>query len=144
MASIYYDTVVSGSPTAAWDVLDRYTRSELHVFSGATDEREEFVSGSDERPDGHYRVVTDGEGNDVWELNVSTDAEHKRASYTVPGLFGATHHHASMQIIEEDGKTKLVWITDVLPDSFAEQLASFYDELWVDLVKAVESGSDNT
>ncbi|MGI5994885.1 hypothetical protein [Saccharomonospora viridis] len=62
-----------------------------------------------------------------------------RACYTVPGLFGADHHNAYMQIIPIDENTsQLIWVTDVLPDSFAEEFRSFCDGNFADIVKAVE------
>ncbi|WP_020108405.1 SRPBCC family protein [Nocardia sp. 348MFTsu5.1] len=129
MASIYKSADLSITPEQAWDFVDKFTRSEVHVFSGASAERQE----------GDYRVVTDLEGNEVWELGVAVDPEHRRATYTVPNLFGATFHAASMQIFEKDGPgCKLVWITDVLPNSFADEYGEFYVGLFDDLVNAIE------
>jgi hypothetical protein len=129
MASIYKTAKLSITPEQAWDFVDKFTRSEVHVFSGAASERQE----------GDYRVVTDLEGNEVWELGVAVDPEHRRAAYTVPNLFGATFHAASMQVLENDGDgCTIVWITDVLPDTFAEEYGEFYVGLFDDLVSSME------
>jgi len=129
MASIYKSAELSISAKDAWNFIDKYTRSEVHVFSNSQRERRE----------GDYRVVTDLEGKEFWELNVRVDPEHMRAAYTVPGLFGATFHAASMQIVDTGGPVcTLIWITDVLPDSFATELDKFYVDLFDELVSAVE------
>ncbi len=127
MASIYKSAELSISAKDAWNFIDKYTRSEVHVFSNSQRERRE----------GDYRVVTDLEGKEFWELNVRVDPEHMRAAYTVPGLFGATFHAASMQIVDTGGPVcTLIWITD--PDSFATELDKFYVDLFDELVSAVE------
>jgi hypothetical protein len=130
MATIYKSADLKTGVETAWDFIDKYTRSEVHVFANSASERQE----------GDYRVVTDLEGKEFWELNVGKDPEHRYASYTVPDLFGATFHAASMQVFENgtDG-CRLVWITDVLPDAFAEELGGFYDGLFKELVDAVEA-----
>jgi hypothetical protein len=129
MATIYKSAELSVSVKDAWDFVEKYTRSEAHVFSNSQSERRE----------GDYRVVTDLQGEEFWELNVGVDSEHMRAAYTVPGLFGATFHAASMQIVDTGGPgCVLIWITDVLPDSFATELDKFYVNLFDELVAAVE------
>jgi len=142
VASIYNSARLSIDAKEAWDFLDKYTRSEVHVFADSRAERLEHVTSQDatkERPAGSYRVVTHLEGEDFWELNVSVDPEHMRAAYTVPGLFGATFHAASMQVVDDGNPgCVLIWITDVLPDSFASDLGEYYVGLFDELVAAVE------
>lgn len=47
-----------------------------------------------------------------------------------------------MQVVPIDDYTsELVYITDVLPDSFADQFAEFYEANFHDLVEAVEAGT---
>ena len=141
MASIYKTAQLSINAKEAWDFIDKYTRSEVHVFANSQRERQEHIPADSPtgRPAGFYRVVTDLEGVDFWELNVGVDPEHMRAAYTVPGLFGATFHAASMQIVDTGAPgCTLIWITDVLPDSFAAELDRFYVDLFDELVAAVE------
>ncbi|ABW13871.1 conserved hypothetical protein [Parafrankia sp. EAN1pec] len=132
MATIYKTVDLDISSDAAWAFVEKFVRSEVHVFSNSASERQ----------DGNYRVVTDHEGAEFWELNVGIDAEHRYSSYTVPDLFGATFHAASMQILDNGGPgCRFVWITDVLPDSFAEDLRGFYDNLFAELVAAIKGSS---
>ena len=36
----------------------------------------------------------------------------------IDGPLGSTHHNASAQVLDEgDGRSRFVWVTDVLPDA---------------------------
>jgi len=128
MAGLYYRAPLSVTAEVAWDFLDRYTRGEVHVFSSCIAER----SVDD------YRVVTITDGTDVWEQNVTVDAERMRAVYRVPGLAGAEHHQAEMRIETDDaGAPHLVWVTDLLPHHLADLVRDTYDGLFAELHAAV-------
>ncbi|MER5754528.1 hypothetical protein [Streptomyces sp. NPDC002088] len=130
MGSIYRSSELAVSADVAWDFIERYTRSEVHVFSLCLAERQE----------GECRVVTLADGREICERNVTVDPVHRRATYTVPGLNGAEHHQAEMRI-EADlhARARLVWVTDYLPHEIAEERASSYDALFAELVVAVNS-----
>jgi hypothetical protein len=131
MATIYQTAELDVPADVAWEWLDRYTRSECHFFDACTDERQE----------GDYRVVTTIDGQEIWELNVAVDPAHRRASYTIPGLSGSTHHHASMQVFDDgDDTSTLVWVVDMVPDDVIDDEARRrYRELLDDMVKVVNS-----
>ncbi|MFF5216141.1 hypothetical protein [Micromonospora sp. NPDC000442] len=57
MAIIYHEAKLTVTADVGWDFLDRYTRSEVHVFSACTSERQED----------DYRVVTLADGTAVNE-----------------------------------------------------------------------------
>lgn len=47
-----------------------------------------------------------------------------------------------MQVVPIDDTTsELIYITDVLPDSFADQFAEIYEANFHDLAEAVEAGA---
>lgn len=132
MACIYLSARLNVSADDAWSVIERYTRSEVHIFSSMS------VA---ERREGDYRVVTTPDGGEVWELNVSIDPALRRAAYTIPGIPGAEHHHAVMQVLEgTDGVPILLWVTDIRPDPVAAAMAPMYQGLFEELKLAVESG----
>src|ERR1700730_8166763 len=89
MATIYRSATLSVSPDAAWDVLDRYTRSELHIFKNCASERQVD----------DYRVVVTLDGMELWERNITVDPQRRRAVYTVPGIPGAEHHQTETRIV---------------------------------------------
>ena len=133
MGCIYKSAPVSVTADQAWSVIERYTRSAVHVFAMSAGEHQE----------GDYRVVTMQDGSEVRELNVSIDPELRRSAYTIPGVPGAEHHHAVMQIVEGvDGTVTLTWVTDIRPDDIAAKMAPMYDGLFDELKAAVESGGE--
>jgi hypothetical protein len=133
MASIYKSVKLSVPAAAAWDIVERYTRVDVHVFSVVAKQWLE----------GPVRVCVGVDGTEARELNVTVDPEHMRASYTVPDLFESTFHHASMQVFDTgDGGCWFTWITDVLPGEFVTAHARMYEGLWADLVRVLETGQD--
>lgn len=143
MAVMYFSKTIDVNADKAWPVIERYSRAESHLFEAAAGARmEEVTESTPERPAGLYRVVTvKATGDEIYELDIAVDNEHRRLSYTVPGLFGAVHHSASMQVLPIDDKTaELVYITDVLPDSFAAEFHDFYEANFNDLANAVVNG----
>ena len=132
MAIIFKSANLKVSPAAAWDIVDRYTRNDVHVFSMVAKQRME----------GPWRIVSSG-GFEYRELNITIDPEHMWASYTVPDLFGSTFHHASMRVFDSgDGGCRFEWVTDVDSDAFVVEQGDMYDALWADLVKVVETGQE--
>jgi hypothetical protein len=65
------------------------------------------------------RVVTFGNGMVARELIVDLDDQARRLCWSiVGGRF--THHNGSAQVFAEgEGRTRFVWIADLLPDEFA-------------------------
>jgi hypothetical protein len=134
LSSIYRSADLDVSADTAWDFIERYTRSEVHVFSLCRTERQE----------GEYRVVTLFDGREIWERNVTVDPTHRRATYTVQGLNEAEHHQAEMRVeVDHHARARLIWVTDYLPHDIAEQRAASYDTLFAELVTAVNSHGDD-
>ena len=130
MATIYRSAPIDLPAATVWNFLDRYTRSEVHIFRNCTSER---------RVD-DYRVVVTTDGQEIWERNVTVDTPHMRAVYTIPHLHGAEHHQAEMSVRDGgEGHCTLLWITDLVPHDLADQLGPVYDELFVDMISAVRS-----
>jgi hypothetical protein len=128
VATVHFSAHLDVPADVAWDFIDRYSRSEVHVFSVCSGERQE----------GDTRVVVLADGSEVRERNVTVDAVRRRAVYTVPGLAGVEHHQAEMRVLEDpDGKVVLEWTTDVLPDSYADLLRDVYCSMFAELVAAL-------
>jgi hypothetical protein len=128
LATVYYCATLTVPAAVAWDFVDRYTRSEVHVFSVCAREYQ----------DGDTRVVQLEDGTEVRERNVTVDSHRMRAVYTVPGLPGVEHHQAEMRVIEDPrGLARLEWCTDVLPQEYAEQLPDVYGPMFEELLAAV-------
>jgi hypothetical protein len=73
------------------------------------------------------RVITFANGRTVRERIVDINDRHRRLSYTVIG--GRTsHHNASMQVLSEsESMSRLIWLTDLLPDEMAAPIAEMVE-----------------
>lgn len=138
MAIIFKSANLTVSPAAAWDVVDRFMRADIRVFS--------FIE--ENRIEGRVRTVISGIGGGLEqpELNITIDPEHMYASYTMleSWHWKGTYHHGSMRVFDtRNGGCRFEWLTDIAPDSWAEELDGEYiDTLWSDLVKVLETGED--
>ena len=118
MASIYKQVIIDVDVAQVWDRLRDFYALRERLVPG-------FVSEC--RADAGARVVTFENGLVAREVLVGMDDEHKRLSYTVVGG-RATHHLASAQVFQEAaGRSRLVWITDVLPDELAAPIGQMMD-----------------
>ncbi len=117
MASVRKEISVGAVPADAWDALRDFGAVHERVAPG-------FVL--DARVDGRDRVVTFAGGAQARERLVSADDDRRRLVYTVvDGPLGAAHHQASVEVLEPAdgmGGSRLVWITDVLPDGLAHSI----------------------
>jgi carbon monoxide dehydrogenase subunit G len=110
VASIYKEILIEADPQDVWSAVSDV---------GAAHER--FIPGVlvDTRMDGDARIVTFADGLVARELIVTLDHLVRRFVYASVGG-RATHHNASFQVFDDgDLRTRLVWITDVLPDELA-------------------------
>lgn len=113
MASIHKEILLDADPDEVWAAISDV---------GAVHER--LVPGVlvDARLDGNVRIVTFAHGLVVRELIVTLDHAARRFVYASVGG-RATHHNASFQVFADgEHRTRLVWITDVLPDELAEPI----------------------
>ena len=118
MATIRKDIPLKAPAARVWDVIRDVGAVHTRLAPG-------FVV--DTRIEEGARVVTFANGLVARELIVTVDDEAKRLVYSVVGG-AATHHNASFQVIPTaDGRTSLVWITDVLPDHVATPLGAMVD-----------------
>lgn len=110
MASIYKEILLDLPAAKVWEAV----RDIGHVH-------ERLVPGyaAQTRIDGDMRILSMSNGNIVKELILGIDDERFRLAYAVvetsmPIIF----HHASFQVFPESEETcRLVWITDVLPQT---------------------------
>lgn len=119
MAVIYKEILIEAPAEEVWVAVRDV---------GAVHER--LVPGlvTDARLEGGARVVTFANGMVVRELIVSLDDELRRFSYAAVGG-RATHHNASFQVFAEgEDRTRLVWVTDLLPDEVAAPVGALVEQ----------------
>lgn len=119
MASIRKEIIIKADPDDVWAAVRDVGAVHRRLAAG-------FVT--DTRLDGDARVVTFANGMVLRELIVDIDDATRRFAYAAVGG-RATHHNASMQVFTaDDGHTRLVWITDVLPNDVAATIGSLVEQ----------------
>lgn len=117
MASIRKEIAIRASPEAVWSAVRDYGQVHVRLVPGVL---------TDSRVEGNARVVTFANGAVVRELIVDVDDEARRFCWAAVGG-RLTHHNASMQVLEDERGTRLVWIADLLPDAMAPAIRALMD-----------------
>jgi carbon monoxide dehydrogenase subunit G len=118
MASIRKELVVDAPAEQVWDAVRDVGAIHRRLVPG-------FVT--DCRLDGDARVVTFGNGVTVRELIVDLDDAARRLVWSARGG-RLSHHNASLQVFEEGGRTRLIWIADLLPNEMAPAIAGMIEQ----------------
>jgi Polyketide cyclase / dehydrase and lipid transport len=121
MATIIKETLVEAPAPSVWEALRDF---------GAVHERLAPGFVVDSRLEGDVRTVTFANGAVAKEALVGIDEQARRLAYAVveSGL-ALTHHNASASVVaEEGGRSRFVWVTDVLPDEAAPVVAGMMEQ----------------
>ncbi|MEU5884239.1 SRPBCC family protein [Spirillospora sp. NPDC047279] len=118
MATVRKEIIMDAPPERVWGALRDF---------GAVDRLAPgFVTAS--RVEGDDRVITFFSGVEARERLVGIDEDARRVAYSVTeSPMGLTHHMASAQVVDEDGRSRFVWITDCLPDAVAGVVADYME-----------------
>ena len=118
MASIQKDFIIDADPADVWDALRDFGALHTRLVPG-------FVT--DTKLDGDARIVTFANGSVAREVLVDSDDERRRLVYAIKSE-KLTQHSASAQVFaESDGRSRFVWIADVLPNEVAPYMNSQMD-----------------
>jgi len=132
MASIRREIVVDAPVEHVWAAL-------RDIGNVHTRLAQQFVI--DTRLDGDSRLVTFANGEVVRERIVDIDDRAHRLVYAVVD-WRTTHHNASFQVASDgDGRSRLTWITDLLPDSLAELVGGFVEQGSVAIKRTLEASA---
>jgi carbon monoxide dehydrogenase subunit G len=118
MASIRKEILVEAKPEQVWSAVRDIGAIHTRLAPG-------FVV--DTKLDGPDRIVTFGNGMVLRELVVTVDGEARRLVWAAVGG-RIKHHNASMQVLAEGERTRLVWIADVLPHELASDIAGLMQQ----------------
>ncbi len=95
----------------------------------------------DTRLDGDTRLVTFANGAVVRERIVDVDDRAHRLAYSVVE-WRATHHNASIQVFPDgDGRSRVIWIADLLPDSLADLVDGLMDQGCAAMKRTLEASA---
>lgn len=128
MASIRKEAVVDARPDAAWDALRDVGAVHMRLAR-------DFVTSTtlDDT-----RIVTFANGFVARERIVDLDDDARRIAYgVVDGR--PTHHSASIQVFPDGGKSRIVWIADVLPNDIAPTIDGMMEQGMAAMKKTLES-----
>jgi uncharacterized protein YndB with AHSA1/START domain len=97
----------------------------------------EFVV--DTRVEGTCRVVTFANGMVVREQIVDIDDRGRRLAYSI--VDGELrHHNASFQVFPVGhGRSRLVWLADLLPDTLADRVDGFMEQGCAAITRTLEA-----
>ncbi len=110
MASIHQETFIDARPEDVWAALRDVGALHTRLVPG-------FVV--DTTLEDGTRIVTFGNGMVARERIVDVCDETRRIAWSVVGG-RFTHHNASAQVFDDGaGRTRFVWIADLLPDEIA-------------------------
>ena len=111
MASIRKEILIDARPGDAWAALRDWGGVHERLVPG-------FVT--DARLDGEDRIVTFFTGAVARERFVSLDDDAHRLVWSiVESPLGMTHHNGAAQVVAENGRTRFVWVADILPHELA-------------------------
>jgi len=133
MACIRREISINASPERVWSAVRDVGALHTRLVPG-------FVV--DTKLEEGARMVTFGNGSVVRELIVDVDGDARRIAWAVVGT-RMTHHNASFQVFAENGRTRGVWIADLLPHELGPQIAAMIEQ-GLSVMKHTMEGLDVT
>jgi hypothetical protein len=111
MASVRLDIPLDADPATVWDAVADVGAVHRRLCPGVL---------VDARAEDGGRVVTFAGGAQVRERVVDLDPATRRFVYTVvQGTLAFEHHQASMQVVADGAASRVLWVSDLLPDELA-------------------------
>jgi len=119
MASIIRQFTLDAPAGTVWDAVADFGALHTRLVPG-------FVTAT--AVDGDVRTVTFGNGMVVRELIVDLDDRARRLAWSARGG-RLSHHNASVQVFaESNGRCRLVWIADLLPNELAGDIRMMIEQ----------------
>jgi carbon monoxide dehydrogenase subunit G len=132
MASIHKEILVEVRPEQVWDAVRDVGAVHTRLASG-------FVV--DTKMDGDARIVTFGNGMTAREQIVDVGEEARRLAWSVVGG-PLAHHNASLQVLADgQGRSRLVWIADLLPNELAGTIAGMIEQGMATMKRTLEKAA---
>jgi carbon monoxide dehydrogenase subunit G len=132
MASIRREVVIGAAPEQVWDALRDVGAVHQRLAPG-------FVTNV--QMEEGARVVTFGNGLVVRERIVALDEAERRLVWSATGG-RLSHHNASAQVFGEgEGRTRFVWVADLLPDEMAPAIAAMIEQGIATIRKTLEEAA---
>ena len=115
MASIRKEVLIDASPDAVWEAARDIGALHTRLVPGFVTDTQ-MVAGANPPA----RMVTFGNGTMVKEVIVDLDDARRRLVWTIESERVA-HHNGVLEVIDAgEGRTRALWVADVLPQGAAE------------------------
>jgi carbon monoxide dehydrogenase subunit G len=118
VATIHKEILIDAPPADVWAAVRDVAAVHQRLVPGVL---------LDARMEGDARVVTFANGLVARELIVTVDDEARRFAYASTGG-RARHHNASIQVFDDGRGSRLVWITDLLPDELKQPISALVEQ----------------
>ena len=130
MASIIREIAVAAAPETVWQAV-RNVGNVHQLFAGVVKDCQMVNS---------ERTVTFANGMVLRELILDVNDEHRRVAYTAVGG-RTTHHNSSLQVFaEQDGRSRIQWVTDFLPNELAPVIGGLVEAGAAAMRRQLEAG----
>jgi hypothetical protein len=132
LASVYVETVIDAPAGRVWDAIADVGAVHRRLLPGRV---------ADARIEDDTRILTMPDGSQIRELILAVDHPNRRMAYAVieGQRLPVTYHHASFQVFGEGERSRLVWITDVMPDTVAGAVRARVERGVVEMKQVLES-----
>jgi carbon monoxide dehydrogenase subunit G len=128
MASIHKDIPIDAHPDEVWAAVRDFGAVHKRLAPG-------FVL--DAHLEGDVRVVTFANSTVARELLVDLDEARRRLVYAVISE-RVKQHSASVQVLPDGDRTRLIWIVDLLPNEIAPYIEAQMDHAALAMQKALD------
>jgi carbon monoxide dehydrogenase subunit G len=128
MASIHKDIPIDAHPDEVWAAVRDFGAVHKRLAPG-------FVL--DAHLEGDVRVVTFANSTVARELLVDLDEARRRLVYAVISE-RVKQHSASVQVLPDGDRTRLIWIVDLLPNEIAPYIEAQMDQAALAMQKALD------
>lgn len=132
MATIHREILIDAPPGQVWDAVRDIGALHTRLVPG-------FVA--DTQLEDGARIVTFCNGMVARELIIDVDDTTRRIAWATVGT-AMKHYSASFQVFPENGRTRGVWIADLLPHEMAPAIATMIEQGLAAMKRAMEMPLD--
>ena len=133
MATVRVEAVIDRSAEQVWEAVADVGAVHRRLLPGRV---------VDARIEGDDRILTMPDGSQIREVIVAVDHDDRRMAYSVVGgqRMPLAYHHAAFQVFADGPRSRLVWVTDVLPHAAAAGVRARVERGIVEMKQVLEGG----
>jgi uncharacterized protein YndB with AHSA1/START domain len=132
MATVRVETLIDVPAHRVWDAVADVGAVHRRLLPGRV---------ADARVEADTRILTMPDGSQIRELIISVDHVNRRMAYAVVEgqRLPVTYHHAAFQVFDDGDRSRLVWLTDVLPHTVAAAVQARVERGIAEIRQVLES-----